>query len=157
MSHQSVLVHLRSARSELLAAVEGLSAEEMAGVPASGAWTVREILAHLSGWAAWDVARIQDILEQKLPDLSVIGDVDAFNAGLVAERRAWSIQQIMAEMESAQETLLGLLGAMPEETLLHDGRFHGPYWHNLAGWLQIAWEHELEHAAQLQAWRAIDA
>jgi uncharacterized damage-inducible protein DinB len=149
------LDHLCAARSELLAAVQDLSAAEMTGVPMSGAWTVREILAHIGGWATWDVACIKDILEQNHPDLSVIRDVDAFNAALVAERQDWSIQQILAEMATAQSALEGVLGALPEETLLHDGRFRGPFWYNLAGWLEIAWEHELEHAAHLRTWRAM--
>jgi len=153
MNRQEILDHLTVARSELLAAIEGLGEVEMTTLPVAGAWTIRDILAHISGWAAWDLAGIRSILAGECPDFSAIQDVDAFNARLVAERSARSLDQILAEMQETQTASQELLADIPEEALFRIGPFQGPYWDTLAGWLQIAWEHEAEHAAQIRAWR----
>ncbi len=46
-----------------------------------------------------------------------------------------------------------LVDSMPDQDLFDTGVFRGPYWNNLAEWLQVAWEHEEEHADQIQLWR----
>jgi hypothetical protein len=42
---------------------------------------------------------------------------------------------------------------MPETGLVSYELFWGPYWDDQAGWLQVAWEHEMAHAAQIRSWR----
>ncbi|MDY6878329.1 MAG: DinB family protein [Chloroflexota bacterium] len=153
MGKQSVLDHLTRARAALLVAIEGLSETEMTTLPVAGVWTIKDILAHISGWAAWDLVGIRAILTGERPNFLVIQDVDAFNARLVAERSTWSLEQILAEMRDTQSALQELLISMPDEDLFRAGLFQGSYWDNLTGWLQVAWEHEEEHAAQIWAWR----
>jgi len=151
MYKPEVLEHLAEARTELLSAIEGLSDTEMTTLPVAGVWTIKDILAHIGGWAAWDLAGIRLILVGERPDFSAIQDVDTFNAQLVAERSDWSLDQILAEMRDTQAALQELLAGMPDEDLFRSGRFQGPYWDNLAEWLQVAWEHEQEHAAQMRS------
>jgi hypothetical protein len=87
------------------------------------------------------------------PDLSVIQDVDAFNNRLVAERKQWSVEKILDEMEDAQIGMQELVDSLSDRDLFMDSAFQGPYWENLAEWLQVAWEHEEEHIAQILSWR----
>jgi len=96
---REMLEHLTGAREELLAAIEGLSETEMTMLPVAGVWTIKDILAHIGGWAAWDLAGIRTILAGERPDFSAIQDVDTFNGRLVAERSTWSLDQVLAEME----------------------------------------------------------
>ncbi len=153
MDKHEILNHLTQAHTQLLNAIEGVSATEMTTLYVSERWTVREVLAHISGWSTWDLQMIQAIRQGKTPDLSVIQDVDAFNDRLVAERKQWSMEQIVAEMENTQIAMQELVGSMSNQQLLDDHRFRGPYWENLVKWLRIAWEHEEEHAVQIQDWR----
>jgi hypothetical protein len=157
MDKQGVLDHLAGAQAALLGAIEGLTEAEMTSMPVAGEWTIRDILAHVSGWAAWDLAGIRGVLAGEPPNFSAIQDVDAFNARLVAERREWTLGRILAEMADAHAALQELLAGMPDEDVFSVGPFQGPYWDHLAGWLQVAWEHEEEHAAQIRAWRASEA
>jgi hypothetical protein len=80
------LERLDGARAELLSAIEGLGETEMATLAVAGVWTIRDILAHIGGWAAWDLAGIRSVLAGGRPDFSAIQDVDTFNARLVATR-----------------------------------------------------------------------
>ena len=153
MRRQEVLNHLARARAQLLAAIEGLGATELTTLPVSGTWSLREVLAHICGWAAWDLAAITAIQQGQCPDLSVIRDVDVFNDRLVAEREKWSVKRILAKMEETQVGMQELVGNLSDRDLFVDGAFQGPYWKNLAEWLQVAWEHEEEHTAQILIWR----
>jgi hypothetical protein len=72
MDKREILNHLAEARTQLLSAVEGLSRTEMTTLLVSDAWTLREILAHIGGWAAWDLETIRAIQQGNHPDLSVI-------------------------------------------------------------------------------------
>jgi hypothetical protein len=63
------------------------------------------------------------------------------------------VAEVLAELELTQAALRELLLAMPEEDIFQVGRFKGPHWDNLAGWLRVAREHEEKHTTQLQAWR----
>jgi len=80
MDRQGVLEHLASARAALLAAIEGLNEAELTTLPVAGVWTIRDILAHVSGWVTWDLTGIRGILAGERPDFSAIQDVDDFNA-----------------------------------------------------------------------------
>jgi hypothetical protein len=139
------------ARSRLLAAVEGLEAGETT-LPLSGGWTLCDVLSHIAGWATWDVQTINAIRQGEQPDLSAIEDVDAFNAKLVAKRAEWSLSRILAEMESTQIAMQALLTGISNQELFESVVFQGPYWGNLAEWLQVVWQHEEEHAAQIERW-----
>lgn len=150
MGRQKVLNHLANTRAQLLAAIEGLSETELTTLPVSGTWSLREVLAHIGGWAAWDLGAIRAIQQGKRPDLSVIQEVDAFNDRLVAERKKWSVGKILAEMEDSQAAIQELVGSLSDRDLFENGPFRGPYWENLAEWLQVAWQHEEEHIAQIQ-------
>ena len=89
----------------------------------------------------------------KRPNLSVIQDVDAFNQQLVAERKKWSVDKILAEMDNTGVAMQELVGSVSDRELFESDSFRGPYWESLAEWLQVAWEHEEEHIAQIRAWR----
>jgi hypothetical protein len=151
MDKEEILYSLTRARARLLAAIESLTEVETTTLPISEAWTIREVLAHVSGWADWDLDTIRAIKAGHSPDLSVIVDVDLFNEQLVTERSAWSLDHILAELEETSAAIQALVREMQEQDI-EASRFQGPYWSNLAEWLQVAWEHEEEHALQIEAW-----
>ena len=151
MDRLEIQSQLARARARLLSAVESLEAGETT-LPVSEGWTLCDVLAHIAGWAAWDLHSINAIRQGEQPDLSAIEDVDAFNAKLVAEREEWSLSRILAEMEGMQIAMQALLTGISNQELFESVVFQGPYWSNLAEWLQAAWEHEEEHAAQIERW-----
>ena len=153
MDKEEILDNLTGARTRLLAAVEGVTETKMTTMLVSEAWTLREILAHVAGWAAWDLGAIRAIQDGDSPDLSVILDVDLFNEQVVAERNGWSLDQILAELEETQTAIQELVREMPDRDIFNAERFQGPFWNSLADWLQVAWEHEEEHTLQIEAWR----
>ena len=153
MDRRTVLARQDAARAELLTAIAGLDETTMATLPVVGAWTIKEVLAHLAGRAAWHLAAIRQVQAGEQPDFAVLQDVQPLSAQHVKERASWTVAEILDEMDATRTALEELLMAMPEEDLFRVGHFRGPHWDNLAGWLRVAREHEEEHAVQLRAWR----
>jgi len=154
MDRHTVLERMDAARAELLKTITGLDEVPTTTLPVVGAWTIREVFAHLAGWAAWHVATMRRAVAGQPADFSPLADRDAFNARLVEERRRWTMTEILDELDTARTALESLLEALPEEDLFRVDYLSGPQWDNLAGWLRVLREHEEEHAKQIRAWRA---
>ena len=109
-----------AARSRLLAAAEGLDKEGWEWQPDDNTWSARMTLAHV-GSAQWDhlqvVRRLIAGEPTNLPDF----DLDTWNAAAVAKRATWPVEQVLADLEAAQEATLALLGNMDDEALAITG------------------------------------
>jgi hypothetical protein len=145
---------LRAARLDVLTAFNSLPPAAKNGLPICGSWTAKEVLAHLSGWTAWDCARIREVLAGAQPSWHEIADIDTFNDGLVARRKEWSTPSILAEMRIGHLALESLIAGISDEDTFGSAKYFGPYWRDLAGWLRVAWEHERDHAVQFRQWHA---
>jgi hypothetical protein len=152
MDKQEILKRRTAARRRLLSALEGWDEKSMMTVAVCGRWTVQEVLAHVSGWARWDLETISALLGGEDAELSILDDVDGFNDRLVAERSGWTVAHILDEMAEVEAATNRLIADLPEESLLGPAPFVCRYWQTLAEWLLVAWEHEEEHAAELEAW-----
>jgi len=152
-----LLEYLAQGRARLLAAIEGLSEEEMTTSGVVGDWSVKEILAHIAAWDKETTAVIERAISQEHPefDYTIRGrrGFAKWNAQEVEKRRAMSVGQILAEMEEAREGVIELTHQLSDEDL---GRRFVPPWR----WpstprrsLEIQAEHDVEHADQIMAWR----
>ncbi len=107
---------ITSARAKLLAAVEGLEAAAWEWRPDDGRWSVRLTLAHVgeAQWSHLEVARRAVAGEPvDLPGF----DLDAWNAAAVAERSAWPVDRILADLDAAQEATLVFLEELDADHL----------------------------------------
>jgi hypothetical protein len=48
----------------LLITIKDLNEAETTTLPVAGAWTIKDMLAHISGWAAWDLASGEYLCEK---------------------------------------------------------------------------------------------
>lgn len=101
-------------------------------------WTARDILAHLAGWAAWDLSATQGMIKAGHADFSAVIDVDAFNAKSVAERSNQTWEQLVDEMKQAQASWIELLSALNDRDLFISTRFSSPEWETLADWVALS-------------------
>ena len=93
-----------AARDEVLRIISGLSAEQFDRLTTNEGWSVRDTLAHLSSIEA----RLRSMWQHALDGRAwpaEDGSVDAYNERCVAERRSWTPQAIVSELEqSGRET-----------------------------------------------------
>lgn len=113
-------------------------------------WTIREMLAHLSGWDDAVIAFIQSLMAGKIPATPAARGVDVYNAETVATREGLDYDHIYREYVQTRKVLMQLLREVPEEKI--DEQYILP-WGNpgtLVDIIHIFAPHEEEHAEDVE-------
>ena len=139
-------------RGKLLAALEGLSEEEMARPGAVGRWSVRDVLAHLLAWEEEAVTRLDLLAAERPQDFARIVDeeeLEAWNARAHQRYAGLALAEVMRRLRDVQGRILAALDSLSEERLGTDA---GPV--PVRNWLpECTYAHEEEHCADILAWR----
>lgn len=138
-----LLREYRDSRARLLAAIDGLSDEQMSD-PSLDGWSVKDHLAHIALWddiRASEVERIAAGFDSawKMTD----EQDDAHNATGYEIRRSMSPAQARWELETSRRKLLDAIESAPAEAL-------DPSRYGAAGVLN---GHEPQHVEWLERWR----
>jgi hypothetical protein len=80
-------------------------------------WSIREVIAHITGWALLDTRILQRLArgERPLPEGEEYGTGEERNPGFASEARTRSGAEIIAEMRGAFEELLAAASELPED------------------------------------------
>ncbi|MBI4635336.1 MAG: ClbS/DfsB family four-helix bundle protein [Candidatus Rokubacteria bacterium] len=114
-----------------------------------GTWSVKDIVAHISGWHRELGPALERMArgERPIPEGVSYEDVDAWNAKFAGARRATPAAEVLRELERSHEYFMGVARAVPE------ARFEpGKTAHRIVD-LNSA-HHYKEHGDQIRAWRA---
>ena len=103
-------------------------------------WSLRDVVAHLTGWDHEATERFWRFLSGPTEDSTY--NNDEFNARSVTARQHFSYAQAVKEWRSVHRGLEEAIGAVQPEDLEADSRF--------ATWLVTLSSHYEEHAAQLR-------
>jgi len=128
-------------------AIRGLNEEHMTEVWL-GSWSVRDIIAHISGWHREMGPALERLArgERPLPEGVSYDDVDAWNAKFAAARKTASVADVLLELDKSHEYFMHCAAAVPEE------RFQpGKTAHKLVDMNSA--HHYHEHGEQIRAWR----
>src|SRR5438128_8763800 len=108
---EALLKHYRDMRQLFLAAIEGLSDEQMSD-PSIDGWSVKDHLAHL---ALWDDIRASEVTRISAGHASAWkmtgGQDEAFNALAYDVRKDLSVEQAKWELVGSRERLLEAIAA----------------------------------------------
>lgn len=141
------LARFREGRSELFAALEGLSEEEQTRVPVGGLWTVRDVLAHILAWEEVALQRLDLFAAGRASEIHWVRDeeVDDTNARLHEERLGLSLAQVRERLEEIGHQLEERLERLPS------GVVEGT--EPVAAWFpNCTYVHYQEHLEQIRAW-----
>jgi uncharacterized damage-inducible protein DinB len=143
---EQLLGRVEEARRGFLAAVEGLTEEQMTR-PAVGEWSVKDLLCHLASYEEMALPDMERVARGDAPALGAfdLKRVDEYNALIMALRRHFSLEQAWRELENSRRSLLEAIGRLPDSALA-EGQF-------ARGMLQICAYHDTEHTEDVQAWR----
>ena len=107
---------IAAARGEILGLVSRLSPEQLNRSTANAGWSVKDTLAHLSSIEARLRSMWQHALDgQAWPAHD--SSVDAYNDRCVAERRSWTPEAIVAELEQGGRETESFLNRLTPEDL----------------------------------------
>lgn len=143
------LAQLAAKRSELLLGLLGLDERVLTELPCVERWTLKDLLAHVAAWDRWEHRQMKGMLVGEPPDDVA---VDAFNAAAVAEWRDRSLAHVLTELQEARAVWVAWLRDLPEDEFFKSRPFHDWDW-AFPNCLEVQWQHDAEHAAQIAAWR----
>jgi len=154
LTREDVRQSLARERAALLAALDGLSEQEMARPGAVGSWSVRDVLAHLLAWEEEAVTRLELLAAERPQDIDWISDEDeqkleAWNARAQQRYAGLALAEVMRRLKEVQGRILVALDSLSDERLGTDA---GPV--PVRNWLpDCTYAHEQEHCADILAWR----
>ncbi len=139
----ALLDHYRTTRKELLAAIEGLTDEQMTE-PSIDGWSVKDHLAHI---ALWDDIRTSEVIRISAGYDSawrMTGEQDATYGAMGHDLRVGlSLRQVRWELAESRRKLLEAISAATPRGL--DGSLYGE-----AG---LKSGHERQHVGWIKRWR----
>jgi hypothetical protein len=114
-------------------------------------WQVRDVIGHLGAWN-WEAARsiLAYSKDSEYTCISSEAAYDDYNGLAAEERRAWTMEQIWAEYDSAHDQLNLLVRTMPDDKwngeLVYPWNEHGSIPHLI----EVMMAHEkIDHCARI--------
>ena len=138
-------------RSCLLEAVAGLTEAEFDLPDVIGSWSIRNCLAHLVGWDAW-VLNAFDRTAAGLPlgPLPTEREINEASPGDWAER---PVAELLDTLERTRDELAERASRMTDAEREQPWLEMGEHTISVNDLIDALVAHELEHAAQIRAWR----
>ena len=147
-----LLARLAAERAGLLEQIIGLDERTLTEVPVLDGWTIKDLLAHVAAWDRWELREMRHMASGEPPDLSAIQDMDGYNAAVVAAWRDRTLAEVLAELQDARAAWVSWLQTLPNEEFFRERLFAGEDW-SFPGCVEVQWQHDAEHTAQIAAWR----
>ena len=98
----------------------GLTRMDQPGV--NGDWSMKDIVAHLTGWNRWLVARLQAAQrgapEPPPPWPAHLQTEDEINAWIYQSNRGRSVREVLEETQQVYQQLLAVIEGLPEDVRL---------------------------------------
>jgi hypothetical protein len=113
-------------------------------------WTIREMLAHLSGWDDAVIAFIQSLMAGKIPATPAARGINVYNAETVATREGLDYDHIYREYIQTRNVLLQLLREVPDEKITEQYILPWGDPGTLVDIINIFGPHEEEHAEDVE-------
>lgn len=148
MDRRQLLKRLDKAWAAFNESYAGLSDAQMMMPGVTGAWSVRDILAHVTTWEEEALKHLPLILEGGTPPRysTRYGGIDAFNARMTEQKRSLSLPEVRAQLAATHDRLVGFIQSVPEHQLIGETRFR----HRLR---LDTYSHYPLHAAAIRQWR----
>ena len=132
------------------ASYAGLSVSQMLEPGVTGAWSVRDIIAHVTTWEEEALTHLPLILRGgRPPRYSVAyGGIDAFNALMTERKKDLTFREVLRQQEQTHRRLIASIERAPGDQLRSGTRFRRR--------LQLdAYGHYAIHAAAIRKWRSV--
>ena len=115
-------------------------------------WTIRDILAHMTGWDDATIDALRSHVTEFPPSVPAIHSLDEYNALTVTSRKDLDYVQVRKEWRLTRQVLRAIIEALPED------KFFNPV---IVPWgekatvphlVDLFHDHEQEHCQDILAW-----
>jgi hypothetical protein len=147
---QAVLDRLTQDRAMLFQAIADLPDDELTRRPAIGAWSIKDILAHITAWDAETMSSIEQLMRGEHPAILDISDIDAWNTEHAASSWDASLPHVTAELIFTRQRLLDLVAGLSDASWSQPAPPpESPYRSFIVAELEMCAGHDREHAAPI--------
>ena len=124
-SGQQLLKRLEAAWRAFTQSYAGLPEPDLLEPGVTGAWSVRDIIAHVTTWEEEALKHLPLILRggQPLRYSVTYGGIDAFNAQATEQKKHFSLADVLRQGEAVHRRLIALIEGVPEDQLGGTTRF----------------------------------
>ncbi|MGH7599091.1 MAG: DinB family protein, partial [bacterium] len=125
MDRLQLLKRLDKAWVDFKESYAGLSDAELMEPGVTGAWSIRDLIAHVTWWEEEALTHLPLILNGgKPPRYSVkYGGIDAFNAQMTAQKRNLSLAEVLQQQADTHRRLIDFIQSVPEDQFIRETRF----------------------------------
>lgn len=163
ISKKQLLAEMQSEQTAWLALLDEIGEENMTQSEAAGGWSIKDIVAHITGWRRRTVQRFRAALDPtrdmtplwpaELGELDEDDDVDKINAWMYQTNRDRPLASVLNDSREVFQQLVTEVLALSDEQLNDPQRFLWLKGERLTGALIFGHFHE-EHELDMRAWLA---
>jgi len=148
MDRQQLLKRLDEAWEAFKDSYAGLPDADLLEPGVIKAWSIRDIIAHVTTWEEETLTCLSAILEGRRPlrYSTMYGGIDAFNALMTARKKDRSLEEVLTQQDAVHRRVVGLLERVPEKQLAGESRFRRRLRLDTYG-------HYRHHADAIRRWR----
>ena len=156
MTHEELGAALAESRAAFLQTIEGLSAEAMMEPGAAGAWSVRDVMQHLSIWEAETIQLIVHYRRgQRPPSERFRSSANGLDAKWHEATRLRPLDRVVEDFHGVRRQLDRHVADLKEMELKRVPAQPWMQGRPLADWIaHDTYLHEREHADRIRDWRA---
>jgi hypothetical protein len=155
MRRADLLSELKSENEAWEDLLADIGEDRMEEPGAAGAWSIKDIVAHLAAWRRRTVGRLEAVANgQPEPAPSWPAELhedDEINAWFHARDRDKSVRDVLAESRGVFQQLVSAVAKLPEAALSDPARFPWMEGAPLSGAALFGHFHD-EHEADMRAW-----
>src|SRR5712691_2112904 len=125
MDRQVLLKRLDTAWRAFKESYAGLSEAQLMEPGVSGAWSVRDIIAHVTTWEEEALKHLPSILEDRRPPRysATYGGIDAFNAQMTKLKGGLSLAEVFRQLDDVHQRVINVIERVPESHLSGEAAF----------------------------------
>ena len=154
MRKAELITQLNSENQAWEALLGEIGEERMDETGVAGAWSIKDVVAHLAAWRRRTVARLEAVgrgQPEPAPEWPAdLRDDDEINSWFHARDRGKSVREVLAESRRVFQQLVAAIEKLPDDALDDAGRFPWTNGAPLTGATLFGHFHE-EHEADMRA------
>ena len=155
LSKTQLLTELRNEQAAWEALLDEIGEAHMTQPEVAGGWSIKDIVAHVTGWRRRSVRRFQALLHH-VPDFSPpwpkeLREDDEINAWMYESNRDRPLADVLSDSREVFQQLVETLDAFSEEELQDLRRLLGLEEEPVSGSMFFAHFHQ-EHEPDMRAW-----
>jgi hypothetical protein len=158
LSKKQLLAEMQSEQAAWLALLDEIGEENMTQPEVAGGWSIKDIVAHITGWRRRTVLRFRAALDPTVnmtPDwpaeLDEDDEVDEINAWIYKDNRDRPLVDVLNDSREVFQQLVAEVSALSDEQLNDPQRFPWLEGERITGAFIFGHFHE-EHEPDMRAW-----